>query len=1524
MSIAGIRSNRGDGYQTLVAFDWALSVLSDPDFEWLEVDSVSYSVDDVVVSKVDGTVIACQCKKNQTDFKAWSIADLGEELDKAISLLADNPMVNVRFYSRNNFGDLAKLKEHSLSQPDEINYQLSLGKAHKVLDETLSDKLAKAATSLSTFEFLRRTHFVTSDDFERMKELLYERLRNLVSNPGTAFRAIWVRLDQLGARMDGNSLSTANQHRLTKDDLRVLIQNAGATLVSPMDLAEVRQSFSSISVIGRSWRRDIAGQYITNPVLSKILAAIEARKSSILLTGLPGSGKTCVMLELQEILEERAKNCSDIVSLFIQSREFADLATTEERQAQGLSQQWVEKAARLAESTHVIVVVDSLDVLSIAREHRVLQYFLAQIDRLLLIPNVTVVTACRDFDRQYDRRIAERQWECELKIQPLKWDDSVAPLLGTLGITTDGIDVVTRQLICNPRELALFVELALRGDSANVVTSQALAQRYINTVVLSDSELGDIALKAIEALATEMLRLRSLTIPQQRFPASLDIQRKLCSLNVLQETEDGRLTFGHQTLLDILVISRAIRDGVTLNEFISNLPPVPFVRPSIRSFIAQLAMGERREFRKQVRAVLTGKAAFHIKRLAAESFSEQKPLNDDWPLIHDLRQNHRDVFQVIYISSISIEWHHFWNRFLIPNLKASRDIEGLGTHVHRIAQWANDDISGVLSFWMDVLSLDWFGKDEFADQLAMLLQGINSKYLIQIIPLLKKLLAMPLREYSVLGEIVAKCSDVYTDADILIWQYITNGVTDENVLEYRADNILRCRPYEFGNQNEKFLRKRMVQSSALLDLAINSIEHWSQCRASKYGETRIGYRYGFLGDTSYEKSNSLQDKHHADSIHVLFDAVEAGVHFNAKQNTDWWQRNSERLCFNQEGALLYFAILACTTSPGYNVSLISRMLCNRNILEFELSYELGALIQSAFRLLSFTEQDAVMKNILTLREEDADGEVDIWTLKAKAELIISIPCYLRSPDAQAVVDCYEKKSGILFCQPHAHLQASIVRAPFSFEEFFNLSDDGVLKLLTHYNGHSEWDSIEFLVGGQQEVGRQLQEACSRQPSRFLSFMSNHWTSIPDSFRDDIMRGATTYLAHRCGNLIPNEGWKPIENSDNRLLVSQILDELEKHSMQWKQRRIMAKALEACSNIIHDQQTADRLIFLAVGFAELDEEDPIKGDSISLIDLGLNMAKGAIVEALMILADNFNRNECEYPTLLEPVLRWFASDKHPAIRAILLRRLPVLQSKDIEFGWDLFHIAMKNPGGLWKSAERCLYYGYHKQFNIVKPILDRLHRNWDGNDMEVWGRISALASLSQYISLDELINDLSVLENTDAWYGAVAVWTNFENIRGHREQCFIGIGSALNANGIDLFKIAKQSVRIFHDKSHPISVPIEIVRRIFTIYENDCSDPNRKSRPLDFHEWLNSVSQSDPEQALVATEIYLNYMRHSKQYMYDRNNSLNQLMTRLFGEAEEREESDDGAMLQRVVALQDILLSMGVKGIADWLKAAERP
>lgn len=1522
MSIAGIRSNRGDGYQTLVAFEWALTVLSDPDYQWLEVDSVTYSVDDVVVGKTDGTQICCQCKKNQTHFKAWTIADLADELDKASSLLDSNKNAEVRFYSRSSFGALAKLREHSITQDNEAGYRASLGKEHLKTDADLAARLATQAPHLSTYEFLRRTMFELSHELDRMEALLHERLRFMVSNPKVAYDVLWTRLDQLGARMDGSSISAFAQHRLTKDDLKAVLHQAGAMLVPTMDLAEVRASFASTSAIGRFWHRDIAGHRISNPVLNELLAAIDAGERAILLTGLPGSGKTCVMLALQEALEQRAHTRADMVPLFIQSREFGDLATAQDRQAQGLPEQWVEKAARMAEEAQVVVVIDSLDVLSIAREHSVLTYFLAQIDRMLLIPNITVITACRDFDRHYDRRIAERQWDCELKCLPLNWESEIAPLLDTLGIHTTTIDAVTRELIRNPRELALFVELAQREGGFNVVTRQALAQRYLDTIVRSDISLGETAMEAIESIANEMLTSRRLAVPHQRFTASQDMQRVLCSLNVLQETHDGDLTFGHQTLLDVLVISGAVRRGVTLNEFIQGLPPVPFVRPSIRSFVSQLAMRERREFRKQLRTVLTGSTAFHIRRLVAESLVEQKPQDDDWPLIRDLRDNHREVFQVIYAQTRLIEWHHFWFTHLVPVLKDARDAEGLTAHAHRVSQWKNEDTTGVLAFWSEILQLDWMDGKQIVMQLAHYLSKIDTENLALVAPLLERLISMPRQEHSLLGHAVARCVAAGAIEDIWLWRYIAGDINDEDVNKFRFDKKLHCQPHEFGNSRNEFLLQRMEQSTTLLDLALESIEQWSRIKSSHYENRHKGHRSNFLSFTSYDDAHSQHDLRHKDSENILLDAIEAAILNHAKTHSDWWQVNRERLCFNHEGALRYFAILACITKPEGNIDLIGRILRDKDMLESDLSFELGTLMQAAFIYLDTPMQDAVMACILTLREDELTEERYLyWILKKRAELIVTIPRYLRSSETQTLLDDYEKTNGVLTRHPDIGSRSGMVSAPFSFEVFLNTSDSGVLRLLAYYSGY-ERDFGDFLVGGERAVGGQLCEASSRHPSRFLCLLSTNWTDIPEGFRDAIMDGVSNYLARSYGNLQTNGTWTPLDEPDAPSLAKHILDELERHPTLWRLNRSASNALKACANVIQDTKEAERLVFLAIGFANLREESSIKGDSVDLITTGINMISGHVAEALMILADSFQEHSVPFPELLSPTLRRFAGNEHPAIRALILRRLPYLHSQNPELGWDLFHLAIQDATGLWQTAERSLYYTYHSHFEKVSPLLARIHSEGSGKDLEIWGRISALAALTRHIDIFVLLNDLKAMDTTEAWRGAASVWTHHENIKQHRDQCLSGIEAGLKANGPHAAAVAQEMKQLFRENNPMTSIPIELIHLCFNIFESNSE--NKHHDLFGFDKWLNTSSHLDPERALAATEIYLAYVSRTKSYLYDHENSLTQLMTRLFAEAEEREESDHGAMLKRVVSLQDMLLSLGVDGVNDWLKAAERP
>lgn len=1520
MSSAGIRSNRGDSYQTLVALNWALTVLSDPEFQWIEIDSATHLVDDVVIGKSDGSLICCQCKKNQTDFRAWSIADLADELDKASRALTRDQQVQVQFFSRSEFGAVAKLREYSTLHGNETDFHANLTDEHKKTNNDLAARINVSASDLSTYEFLRRCSFEISPDFDRMETLLRERLRRLASNSSVAFDALATRLSKLSGRIVDGNLSASTQHRLTKDDLKYILHRSGAMLVPEISTAQVRTSFASTSAIGRSWHRDIAGQRIASPVVGELVAAIEDGNQAILVTGLPGSGKTCVMLSLQEALEQRMEARRDVVPLFIQSREFSDLATAQERQAQGLPEQWVEQAARLAEDTHVIVIIDSLDVLSIAREHGVLTYFLAQIDQLLVIPNVTVITACRDFDRKYDRRIAVREWNYEAQCPPLDWRTEILPLLDKLKVNSTTIDAATRELIRNPRELALFVELAHREGSFNVVTSQALAQRYLDKIVQADPALGNAAMRAIEATADAMLKSRSLSIPYQRFTASLDILRRLESLNVLQDGHDGKLTFGHQTLLDVLVISGAIRQGITLNEFIQGLPPVPFVRPSIRSFVAQLATGEDREFRRQLRAVLTGNAAFHIRRLVAESFAQQVPQADDWPLIRDLRERNREVFQVIYTQASSIEWHQFWFHNLVPALKEVRDSEGISTHIHRVAQWANEDPAGVLEFWTEALALDWLDGDRVAEQLTLSLSKFETENLAMAAPLLEQILKKPKQDHSLLGRTVARCIDAGIVDDRVLWRHIAGDVKEEDVLKFRFDNKLRCQPHEFGDKKENFLIRRMVQSTALLDLALEAIEQWSQIRSAHYGEAREGFVHGYLNSTSYQDAHSQTDYRHVDSDRILLDAIEAAILDHAQKRSGWWQKNRDRLCSSQEVALCYFSVLALTNYPLDNLDLIGRLLGSRELLKSQLSYELGSLARAGFVFLDRSTQCAVLTTVQSLWEEQVvDDGRHSWILMKRAEYISAIPCHLRSEEAQSILDTYESKFGTLIRNPSIGMRGGIVSAPFSYELFLSISDYGVVRLLSHYAGYNAHD--DFLAGGEREVGTQLREASSRHPSRFLRLLAASWATISARYSDDIMEGAANYLAHRYGNLQTNAGWEPIENLDAPVLVDLVLDELERHPTHWRLNRSAAKALQACANVVQDAQNAERLVFQAIGFGQLDEESTIEGDSVDLLTTGINMKTGNVAEALMMLANNSQEQNIAMPALLTPALRRFASNQNPAIRAVILRHLPYLQSWNPELGWELFHRAMENSAGLWRFAERCLYYAYHNHFEKVYPLLERICHEGTKKDMETWGRIMALTALAGRIDFDNFLGDLDALGVAEAWQGAASVWTNIGNIRQHREQCFAGIEAGLKSGMPSASAVVKNVNNIFRETTPPIAIPVQLVQLFFRVFESGPEDEHH--RLFGFDEWLNAVSQRDPEGALTLAETYLVYVCKSKPYFYDHENQLVQLVTRLFAEAEELEESDNGTMLKRVIAVQDLLLSLGVNSMDEWLKAAER-
>src|SRR5699024_9403087 len=128
------------------------------------------------------------------------------------------------------------------------------------------------------------------------------------------------------------------------------------------------------------------------------------------------------------------------------------------------------------------------------------------------------------------------------------------------------------------------------------------------------------------------------------------------------------------------------------------------------------------------------------------------------------------------------------------------------------------------------------------------------------------------------------------------------------------------------------------------------------------------------------------------------------------------------------------------------------------------------------------------------------------------------------------------------------------------------------------------------------------------------------SNIDSQFRDDIMHGIANHIDYLYGNLSADNNWEPINKPAADNLANQIFGELERHSSHWNNNRSAAKALRACSHVILKRHDVERLTLLAVGFSNLKEESNINGSSNDLINTGINMISGNVVEALMYLTN----------------------------------------------------------------------------------------------------------------------------------------------------------------------------------------------------------------------------------------------------------------------------------------------------------------
>ncbi len=1521
MSVAGVRSNRGDAYQVAVAMKEALYLIGreegrcslELDSTQLMADGSPISVDDIVVRYDDGSLVCIQCKKNQPNFEVWNVAGLGDELIKTARLLLAEPTATVRFFSRADFGDLGRLVEFArvIGVGNEPAFEAGMAKGLRSSYEALGRlwKPLLGPSGSTAFDLLLRIKFSITAEFEDVRSEVRLLLARLCTRADDAFTALWHALDNAGANLS-SSATVAERSEFTSESLLALLHRTGCDWAPPKALSDIQSIFRATSAVGRAWQRTVGGVQFDMAALTALKRMVDEKRDTVLLTDGPGAGKTCVLLSLFDWLELQPL----VLPLFLQAREFAGATSAEAREALGFPKDVFALVSDASAQRHVVVVIDSLDVLSLARDTEDLRFFLALIDRMAAIPNVTVVAACRSFDLSYNRTLQSRTWPNRVTVGLLSWDGAVEPLLTSWEVQTDRLDEATKALLQNPRNLSLFQAIVQRAGPNNLVTAQQLTDTYLDYVVLRDSALGAEAMNGIVDMAALMLANRRIDIDSRQLYLSEARVQALLSGNVLFSGRAGRYGFGHQTLLDALAVRGALRRGQSLLEFIQALPAVPFVRPTVRAFLSHLRISDARSFRAQVRAVVDSKEAFHLKRLVVESLAEMQAEEEDWPLVRHLYRVHEPLFNSFYWLAKTRAWFELLHPRLVPLWEADCNAERLRLHGGWVAARNESELDdAVVAYWTRLAETDWIEEGSRLWMVSHMASQSEPSRLAKLLPLASKLMDLSGGELDFLGRLLEKVIGITGEGDEVLWSFITRDVVDDEYVRWHLDSQLNV---EQKFENADFLASRMKAAPSLLEKAMAELERWTRVGEppsdandpARWSET-------FLEDTSYGESHSRVDLHHRSSLELLVGAVEAAIITHAETGDRWWSEHALRLCFSVCGGLRYIGMSALERFPSGNEELIAAVLSKPEIYLHSPAFELARFIRAtAYYVPSVA--DEIERGISRSIDENWGNEER--GKETRRLLLTAVPASLRSRDAVIALEELSRTTRLPSNEPQIHRSGGWIRSPFSVQEFIDLSEGALLRLLKA-SLSLERDRLDFgsMFGGLSEVVSTLRTWAAKRPMFAVRLLKEHWAKLDECYREALLGGVATYLQEERGNLQRNADQLPIEHCDVDALAVEVLEELERHPLVWRWRLEGARAACGCAPVLalNDAQV-ERMVFWASG-ASLCRDPMFDGESKrSEGHVGLNSVRGVLADSFMVIATKRLEAGLTLSVGLRAALSRSALDEHPAVRDMVLRRLPWFMSKDAQ-GWGLLEAALaRGAMESWGSAERCFYYSYVNHYARVEPLLNQMLASGRPGALEAWGRITALSSLTGQTSFAYLTESLTKLDSEHAWKGATSVWCANARYRAHLTECLAGLELAVDSiNGVAHLAQGLSKLLKFDEAAH--LVPIALLRRIL----ERTKELKQPGGSFGLGDWCVAVADFDPHYGLEAAEAIV--ARTSLAPVGGDADAWPRLLTTLFREAEESEPSDRGEMLARVIALQDEILKAAPEAIHSWLRAAER-
>lgn len=667
MSKAARHSHRGDEYQVGVAIHWLIQLLMDSRIETVEVDVVArpgdfeaVTVDDIIVSYSDGSLLFIQSKKNQPKHRAWAMSDtvMRDELIKALRQIQQKPEACVQFWSHTPFGELAKLIESHYDYANYLSFEVHA-------PQTLRRILAKLARLVElepsdAFTWSRALKIGPHLNAEQWEDDNRQKLASFTTDQATAFDV----LERIVRRRQAYSVSP-----IRRQDLVTELDARGVSLVergAHRSPNELQDRFASASASLLSWRSVLPdGQWLERQELDTLRSTITSLDQSVtLLLGDPGSGKSALLARLGQSLNDSSRAILAIKADQL-PEEVVDRASL--TKALELPDDVISCVRQLARSRPVVVIVDQLDALAelVVQHSGRLRVLLQLVRDLSEQANVHIVVSSRSFEYRHDPRLRAIDAEVLSLILPT-WEQ-VAEVLSARGVTASGWSESIRNDLRSPHALDLFLQLIKDSDSGSLLEGyQQMLDALWQKHVLCDA--SGLRRDAVIAVASMMAEREVLWLPQSRFDGFAQAVGQLVAAGILI-TDQGRLGFRHQTLYEF-VRARDFVDGEgRLTEAVLARQQSVRIRPLMWHALGYMRSVDATAYQREIERLWSAALRPHLRGLVIDFMGQARaPLPAEARLVLQIAEDIKWRPQVLASAAGSAGWFSCLQKHLVPQV----------------------------------------------------------------------------------------------------------------------------------------------------------------------------------------------------------------------------------------------------------------------------------------------------------------------------------------------------------------------------------------------------------------------------------------------------------------------------------------------------------------------------------------------------------------------------------------------------------------------------------------------------------------------------------------------------------------------------------------------------------------------------------------------------------------------------------------------------------------------------------------